>query len=171
MDDNLRMNIMFRFLTIIFTLLALIVPMFLIDLPIWSYVITLLALVFVMITSVLDRNYYLRFLNRSVFPTGLLVENKNDGQEKYTLVFPYDKNTKIVYWASKSGSFSNPKDAYGEYTNAGVAMTDENGVADFYLKEAPGKYVVPYKGQLMPHIHYRIVEKNGMLGEVKTYML
>lgn len=172
----LRTLIAFRMVTIILTLLALIIPLFVLDIPSWSMILSLFALLFLILTSVFDRNYYLRFLNRSVFPTGLLeVKNEDDekerGKERYTINFPLYKNTKIIYWASKSGNFSHPKEAYGDYTNGGITMTDSEGNAEIFLKEKPGKYTVPYKGLLMPHIHYRVVEKKGMLGEVKSFFL
>ena len=173
----IRTLIAFRTLTIVFTVLALILPMFLVKQPSWSIGISLFALLFLIMTSIFDRNYYLRFLNRSVFPTGLLVEKDEATREKegfaesFKMSFPRHKNSKIVYWASKKGNFDHPREAYGDYKNSGVASTDENGVAELHLKEVPGTYVVPYKGQLKPHIHYRVLETNGMLGEVKTIFL
>ncbi len=153
--------------------------MFLVKQPSWSIGISLFALLFLILTSIFDRNYYLRFLNRSVFPTGLLVEKEIDEAtrekkgfvESFKMSFPLYKDKKIVYWASKKGDFDNPREAYGDYKNSGVASTDENGVAELHLKEVPGTYVVPYKGRLEPHIHYRIIEMNGMLGEVSTIYL
>lgn len=171
----IRNLVAFRIVTIILTLLALILPLFILNMPPWSLILSLFALFFLIMTSVFDRNYYLRFLNRSIFPTGLLVaekgEKKKEGKEHYEMTFPQHKNTKIIYWASKSGSFSHPKEAYGDYTNGGVTMTDGNGVAQLILDENPGEYIVPYIGLLKPHIHYRFVETNGMLGEVRTYFL
>lgn len=178
----IRALISFRMVSIVLTLLALILPIVLMPstMPSWSIVLTIFALIFLGMTSVFDRNYYLRFLNRSVFPTGILVENKNKEKEKeneskkrmqYTVRLPKYKNTKIVYWASRTGDFGHPSDAYGDYTNAGVVTTDHEGKATMTLDEAPGTYIVPYKGRLMPHIHYRVMEIDGMLGEVETYRL
>ena len=174
----IRALISFRMVSITLTLLALILPMIFMpsSIPSWSIVLTVIALIFLGITSVFDRNYYLRFLSRSVFPTGILEENKNDKEDKelsvrYSVQFPRYKNTKIVYWASRTGDFGHPSKAYGDYSNAGVVTTDGDGKAILVLKEAPGTYIVPYKGKLMPHIHYRVMEIDGMLGEVETYKL
>lgn len=175
----IRTLIAFRTLTIVLTVFALILPMFLVRQPSWSIGISLFALLFLILMSIFDRNYYLRFLNRSVFPTGLLVEKEKDEAtrkkegftESFKMSFPQYKDKKIVYWASKKGDFDNPREAYEDYKNSGVANTDENGVAELHLREVPGTYVVPYKGQLKPHIHYRALEINGMLGEVKTVFL
>ena len=108
------------------------------------------------------------FLGCSVFPSGVLhlsVPNNSDIKLKIHV----KPNSKVVYWAAygKNNNKQNVKDAYKDYTNSGVVMSDSNGIAELSIQEGGG-YNVPLK-KLHRHIHYRIVGKSGgMLGPVKT---
>ena len=80
--------------------------------------------------------------------------------------------SKILYWASEPALESLTKindwrHAYQKYENAGVTTADETGVAILKVRP-PQPYVVPWKGRLEPHVHFRICGENGMLGRVKT---
>jgi protocatechuate 3,4-dioxygenase beta subunit len=62
------------------------------------------------------------------------------------------------------------KEAYDNFDNAGVVIADEDGSALLQVRR-PQPYLVPVKGLLEPHIHYRICDKNGMIGSVKSIHL
>ena len=81
-------------------------------------------------------------------------------------------NTKIVYWGSENPSkqplpISNPWDAYKNYKNSGVTTSNKEGTAALKLFK-PVSYKIPNGMTLKPHIHYREVLKDGMLGPVET---
>jgi protocatechuate 3,4-dioxygenase beta subunit len=57
--------------------------------------------------------------------------------------------------------------AYNKYENAGVTTTDSTGVAILKIRN-PQPYIVPFKGRIEPHVHFRICDGSGMLGRIKT---
>lgn len=131
------------------------------------------VLVFLAIISVgLQRNTYLPFLGPTVLPPIFL---QNEVQPEganftFTVDMPEAEGRKIMYWGSKPSKtlFEDPYTAYGEYKNSGIT-TVKNGEAKFVVF-CPSSYRVP--GTLLsPHIHYRVVEPNGLLGEVKTVFI
>ena len=78
------------------------------------------------------------------------------------------------FWASnpneKHQTYNNPFDAYGNYTNSGVAIVN-NKKAVLYLN-SPEKYKVPSGITLNKHIHYRVaVPNNPFLTKVKTIFI
>jgi aconitase B len=59
------------------------------------------------------------------------------------------------------------KQAYLDYQNAGVATSNGEGVAVLKIRE-PQSYRVPFKGELAPHVHYRVCGEAGWMGRIKT---
>jgi protocatechuate 3,4-dioxygenase beta subunit len=84
-------------------------------------------------------------------------------------------NTKILYWAAepkneKLKEVVSWKEAYAEYENAGVAVSNGGGEAVLKVR-APQSYNVPFQGKLPSHIHYRVCGESGWLGHVQTIYL
>lgn len=128
------------------------------------------VLVFFAIVSVgLQRNTYLPFLGPTVLPP-IFLQNEilpEGANFTFTVDMPEAEGRKVMYWGSQPSKtlFEDPYTAYGEYKNSGIT-TVKNGEAKFVVF-CPSSYRVP--GTLLsPHVHYRMIEPNGLLGEVKT---
>jgi uncharacterized membrane protein YuzA (DUF378 family) len=116
-----------------------------------------------------ERDTLLPFLGHSVYPCEPL---KEVSPENYNIEIKIKTiaNTNIIYWASESSEnvFDNPYDAYGDYSNNGVARSDQNGIATLKVRK-PSNYYVPMKPEpLRKHIHYRICNGNGILSRIET---
>jgi len=120
------------------------------------------------------RDTYLPFLGASLMPCGIIpVQEPADAN--YETMISLEPGVKAVYWAAEPAKkdvdyTNNWKQAYDEYTNAGVVIADQSGNAKLRVRK-PQSYTVPMKGELNPHIHYRVCEENGMIGPVKTLNL
>lgn len=118
------------------------------------------------------RNTYLPFLGPTVLPQSLLKEPgkvAKTGATHVTLFANVPDNTKVIYWAAKSSQdiiFEDPYVAYEDYTNAGVTLV-KNKQANLII-DCPSSYKIPSGKTLSPHVHYRIVYPNGILGSVQT---
>jgi uncharacterized protein len=118
-----------------------------------------------------NRDTYLPFLGETVLPCAALPNRIPPGASKEVRVTAAP-GSKILYWASEPALESLTKindwrHAYQKYENAGVTTADETGVAILKVRP-PQPYVVPWKGRLEPHVHFRVCGENGMLGRVKT---
>jgi hypothetical protein len=123
-----------------------------------------------------NRNIYLPFLGKTVIPPHLIGNEiyPVGANEELNLEVKYPDNTKIIYWGAKSTNKNvikvSPEEAYGDYTNSGIAIVKNNLVKLMYF--CPDKYAVKPFGintKLNRHIHYRaLVPNSSMLGEVKT---
>lgn len=131
----------------------------------------------------LNRNMYLPFLAECAIPTILLEPSPNK-----THINPEDvliqlnnlpPNTKVVWWAAENGdprqrnNHVHWKEAYGDYTNSGVVLSNGNGVATIQMR-CPQQYFVQrlfFKHVIKKHIHYRYMLTNGMLSRVHTQTL
>lgn len=119
-----------------------------------------------------DRDTYLPFLGRTVFPCDILVESMPK-DATITLTLRVKPNSKVIYWTSnpsKTGELTNYKGAYGEYENSGVSKSNSEGIVKLNIME-PQPYYVPYKGVLPRHVHYRVCCSDGMIGSVRTVYL
>ena len=120
-----------------------------------------------------DRDTYLPFLGRAVFPCDVLVQSMPK-DATLTLTLKVKPNAKVVYWAanpSKTGELTNYKGAYGEYENSGVAKSNSEGIVKLNIME-PQPYYVPFQGKILPrHVHYRVCCSSGMMGPVRTVYL
>jgi uncharacterized membrane protein YuzA (DUF378 family) len=124
---------------------------------------------------VTKRDVYLPFLGETVLPCAAFAARTPDNanQEITITTLP---NTKVIYWASEpkgdaSGNLEDWDTAYNEFTNSGVAISDEKGNAILRFRGKPQAYKVPFKGTIKPHVHFRICEKYGMIGPVQIYYL
>jgi len=131
-------------------------------------VLTVCALV-ATIWLVTNRTTWLPFLGPTVMPAGVLdVKTPKDADMTIALKAPADA-TKCVFWGSVIES-DDPYEAYGGYTNAGVADVRADGIAVVSLR-TPKKYSIFGGKRLQPHVHYRWVGPRGMLSPVKTATL
>lgn len=118
-----------------------------------------------------DRDTYLPFLGETVLPCSLLPDRVPPGATKEVHVSAAP-GSKILYWAAEPATESlkqinDWKIAYAKFENAGVTRADDNGNAILKVRN-PQAYVVPWKGRLEPHIHFRICGDNGMMSRIKT---
>ncbi len=115
-----------------------------------------------------QRDVYLPFLGHTVMPQPIN-EFKPSGELITKTVKNLPPNTKVIYWASQSSdkTVDNPYDAYGNYDNQGVVVSDSKGNAILQVRK-PTAYNVPYKGKLEPHIHYRYWTSSGMASRLYT---
>ena len=115
---------------------------------------------------------WLPFLGRTVLP-GQLLELKTPENTNKVVTIQTEPNIKIVYWAAlpkKNSSDPTPDVvmAYGDFSNSGVIMSDENGNASFPILVG-SDYIVPSGKKIKRHIHYRELNlPYGMMGEVRT---
>lgn len=128
-----------------------------------------------------ERDMYLPFLADCAFPSSLLVVNESrvkGDNEIAVSIGDLPAGVKVVYWASepkdpRSIQLKSWKEAYGDYTNAGVVITNNAGVATLTVR-CPQAYTVSHfgmhKSEIPPHIHYRyeLPGTKGMLSEVFT---
>lgn len=95
-----------------------------------------------------------------------------DARERLTIhIAP---NTKVIYWAAEPETqglkrVKSWREAY-TYENAGVATSDATGAAVLLFKK-PQQYTVSFKGNLKPHVHYRVCKSGGWIGRVETVSL
>lgn len=140
-------------------------------------VVKFIALLVIIITLwlVFQRDTYLPFLGYAAFPKSLLPNDFSpvNANTEITLHVDASDGTRLIYWGAMSsdkpnGVFGDPRTAYGNYSNAGVA-TVKRGEANVRF-HCPGEYKVMGGGrQLKRHIHYRLCcQKSGLLGPVQT---
>jgi len=117
------------------------------------------------------RDSYLPFLGSTVIPCEVLQVHVPEGadSEVSVLVAP---GAKVLYWASEPANeelkhLQDWKQAYLGFRNAGVAAADSEGRASLRVRKPQG-YTVPIKGEIVPHVHYRVCEGSKQLGRVQT---
>ena len=120
------------------------------------------------------RDSYLPFLGQTVMPCALLNPQtpKNADFEVEILLRP---GVKAMYWAAEPANkdlqyAENWRNAYSDFKNAGVVIADGSGRASLKVRK-PQPYTVPLKGELKPHIHYRVCEERGIIGPIQTVTL
>jgi uncharacterized protein len=118
-----------------------------------------------------NRDTYLPFLGETVLPCTTIPERVPPGATKEVRV-PAPSGSKVLYWAAEPAmeelkQIPDWQQAYNKFENAGVTTTDSTGIAILKVRN-PQPYTVPFKGQLPPHVHFRICDGTGMLGRVKT---
>jgi hypothetical protein len=115
----------------------------------------------------MNRNTWLPFLGKTVFPHAL-VPNKTIDKASKTIKVNVTPNTKVAYWATlDKGDKPDVYTAYADYSNSGVVDSDDKGVATLAINEGSG-YIVPNGKYIKPHIHYRELHTSGMTGPVET---
>lgn len=126
------------------------------------------------IAIMFDRNTYLPFLGPMVAPCSVLQNRVPPGatREVNVVVKPYSK---VLYWASEPSTanlekINSWKQAYLNYDNAGVVTSDANGKAILKIRE-PQAYRVPIRGNLKPHVHFRVCGDAGWMDRIQTIFL
>jgi len=119
----------------------------------------------------IKRDNFLPFLGKTVIPPSVIPLKQNKFQKDSVSVH-VPPNSKVIYWASLKTEEPNPIvwDAYGDYSNSGVVMSDNNGVAVLKLLKGSG-YVVPGGRYIEPHVHYRYELMPGKLSRIETVYL
>lgn len=119
-----------------------------------------------------NRTYFLPFLGETVLPPASLKEYVVENPEKEIVVTAHGAD-KVVYWAAQPGDTQTNEDpwiAYGDYSNSGVVKVID-GLARLSIK-CPKSYEVNkfgIKKQVLPkHVHYRLINSNGILSEIHT---
>lgn len=118
------------------------------------------------------RDTYLPFLGETVTPVcNILAERIPEGanMEIKVRVAP---GARVLYWAAEPAAeglkhATNWREAYAKYKNVGVTVADVRGNAILKVR-APQPYTVPMKGQLEPHVHYRVCQQDGMMSRIET---
>lgn len=134
------------------------------------FIYTLILIAFIM--NITKLTFYLPFLGKTAFPTGMLKEHHPPNSDINFTLKNVKPNTKIVYWGSENQSkqtlpISTPWDAYKNYKNSGVTTSNKEGIAILKLIK-PVSYKIPNGMTLKPHVHYREIIKDGMLGPIET---
>lgn len=86
-----------------------------------------------------------------------------------------EPGVKVLYWAAEPSTeglkkLKDWRGAYMKYMNVGVVKANEDGIANLMVRR-PQSYVVPWRGRLEPHIHYRVCSENGMMSRINTVFL
>ena len=116
------------------------------------------------------RDNWLPFLGQTVFPKGLLKDSSPTTFNKQVTLNVGIPNAKVVYWASNDTKNETTPvfDAYGDFSNAGVAISNSNGDATLKVRKSTG-YIVPNGKHIKRHVHYRLAkDEYSMLGSVNT---
>jgi uncharacterized membrane protein YuzA (DUF378 family) len=118
------------------------------------------------------RDVYLPFLGETLLPDSALVERTPQNANEQVTV-KTRPGGKVLYWAAEPNPNQGAEvptwnDAYGSYQNSGVAVAGSDGVAILRIRGPPQSYKVPMKGELQPHVHFRVSNGNGFFGRVQT---
>ncbi len=119
----------------------------------------------------MKRDTWLPFLGDSVLPTTLVPLKDLKGDT--TVTVKVQPNTKVAYWAAdrlKTEKEGVPlvEEAYGDYANSGVVVSDEKGIAKLTVNKGTS-YIVPSGREIPRHVHYRELGQSwGMMGPIKT---
>lgn len=126
------------------------------------------------IAIMFNRDTYLPFLGETVLPCSFIPNRIPPGASKEVRVTA-PPGSKILYWAAEPAmenlkQINDWKIAYAKFENAGVTNADETGMATLKVRP-PQPYLVPWKGRLEPHVHFRICGDNGMMSRIKTVFI
>ena len=131
-------------------------------------------ILFIVIYLGVHRDTFLPFIGETVFPFTLVKDDTRSSRTSIskTVNVNAPDGTKVAYWASMPNNAIqvNPQIAYDRYANSGVTSV-KDGKVTFYV-DCPSQYrVPPFNEVLEKHIHYRIINTNGMISEVHTVKL
>lgn len=123
------------------------------------------------LVTIIDRNYYLPFLEKCVIPIGNTKNIENNIAIKIKNLPP---NTNVIAWSAEKSDnvHSDPYKAYGNYNNYDITKSNVNGEATVMLS-CPTEYFVKNKQKINKHIHYRyeLPEYKALFSEVKTQFI
>ena len=116
-----------------------------------------------------NKSTWLPFLGSTVMPSSLLPLKKPEKTDKVVKVETKIPNAKVVYWAALPKGDKPPvEEAYSDYSNSGVVVTDKDGIAELPILTG-SSYVVPSGREISRHIHYRVAGLPwGMMSKVMT---
>jgi hypothetical protein len=123
------------------------------------------------IIFLMNKHSWLPFLGSSVLPNELVPLKTIDGNTKITI--SVSPNTKVAYWSAKptEKQLPNVQEAYDDYSNSGVVISDADGKAVLIFNKGSG-YTVPSGRFIESHVHYRELGNEwGMMGPVQTVYL
>ena len=128
-----------------------------------------LLVAFAAIKLAMKRDLWLPFLGEAVLPGSLIPLKEVNGDT--TLEVKVKPNTRVAYWASLPQESSDTPlvhEAYGDFKNAGVVLSDKNGVAKLRVNKGTS-YIVPSGREIPRHVHYRELDQVwGLIGPIKT---
>lgn len=121
-----------------------------------------------------DRDTYLPFLGETIVPCSAIQERTPPGAT-VSMQVQVEPNAKVLYWAAEPETehlekINDWRKAYLSYENAGVVKADSSGIATLKVRK-PQPYLVPWKGRLEPHIHFRVCGDRGFMSRVKTVFM
>jgi hypothetical protein len=127
---------------------------------------------------IFQKDFWLPFLGDTVLPLDLIPVKDIKQEGGLTLQVDAPRHSKVIYWAAQSignldiSTAIGPKQAYGDYSNSGVVLADDNNKATINV-HPPRGYTVekPLRGKMtLPrHIHYRVADPTGAwIGPVQT---
>lgn len=119
-----------------------------------------------------DKTVWLPFLGETVLPSGAFIPTMIKQDFDLSIPVKVKPNTRVAYWSSlpqkNEEIIPDVEDAYADYSNSGVVISDNEGNANLLILEGTS-YRVPSGSIIKKHIHYRELDQQyGFLGEVKT---
>lgn len=114
---------------------------------------------------------WLPFLGYSAFPTRAFIPLKENKNAPIKIQVKVKPNTRVAYWASlhkDTPDIPYVDDAYGDFSNSGVVMSDKDGIAILSIKPSTS-YIIPSGREIPRHVHYRMLDLPlGMMGNLRT---
>lgn len=119
-----------------------------------------------------NRDTYLPFLGEAVLPCSMIPEHEPENADTTMKVENLPVGAKVLYWAAEPATdklkeVNDWRKAYLKFMNAGVTRVGSDGVATLRVRK-PQPYRVPWRGQIEPHIHFRICGDDGLVSRIKT---
>jgi uncharacterized membrane protein YuzA (DUF378 family) len=120
---------------------------------------------------VFKKSTWLPFLGTTAFPSKSLVPTKFNAMGNTVVKVNVKPNTRVAYWSSmpvENQEVPFVNDAYGNFENSGVVISDDKGVADLLI--LPGTAYRVHSGRVISrHIHYRELDLvSGLMGKIET---
>jgi uncharacterized membrane protein YuzA (DUF378 family) len=114
---------------------------------------------------------WLPFLGYSAFPSKAFIPLKENKNAPIKIEVKVKPNTRVAYWASlhkDTHDIPYVDDAYGDFSNSGVVMSDKDGIAILSIKPSTS-YIIPSGREIPRHVHYRMLDLPlGMMGNLRT---
>lgn len=120
-----------------------------------------------------NRDFFLPFLGPAVIPISKTKQKEENMINVNLNNLP--ANTNVIYWASQKNEmeFEDPIIAYKDYSNSGIATTDNMGNVNIKISCPAPYYITKFgikKKLLQRHVHYRYELPNykGIYSSVHT---
>lgn len=129
------------------------------------------------ILLIFQKDFWLPFLGDTILPAELIPVKDIKQEGGLTVQVDAPRHSKVIYWAAQSignldtSTAIGPKQAYGDFSNSGVVLADDNNKATLHVHTPRGYTVEKPTGKLtLPrHIHYRIADPTGArIGPVQS---